>query len=61
MEVRLNLAFPEFCIYKGRSTLVPIVPKIFTKWRHFCEKSRQIERSSVVCSLNVNKVSRIFS
>ena len=27
----------------------------------FCEKSHQNERSSVLCSLNVNKVSRIFS
>ena len=57
MEVRLNLAFPEFCIYKGRSTLVPIVPKI-TKWRHFCEKSRQIERSSV--STNFHEFFRDF-
>ena len=65
MEVRLNLAFPEFCIYKGRSTLVPIVPKITARWRQmefriFCAKSRQNERSSVVCSLNVNKLSREF-
>ena len=52
--------------YKGRSTLVPVVPKITARWRQmniciFCAKSRQNERSSVVCSLNVNKLSRIFS
>ena len=51
--------------YKGRSTLVPIVPKITARWRQmefciFCAKSRQNERSSVVCSLNVNKLSREF-
>ena len=48
-----------FC--KGRSTLVPIVPKITARWRQmefciFCAKSRQNERSS----LNVNKLSREF-
>ena len=51
--------------YKGRSTLVPIVPEITARWRQmefciFCAKSRQNERSSVVCSLNVNKLSRKF-
>ena len=51
--------------YKGRSTLVPIVPIITARWRQmeFCifrAKSRQNERSSVVCSLNVNKLSREF-
>ena len=60
--IRISAVFS----YKGRSTLVPIVPKITARWRQmefciFCEKSRQNERSSVVCSLNVNKVSRIFS
>ena len=52
-------------VYKGRSTLVSIVPKITARWRQmefciFCAKSRQNERSSAVCSLNVNKLSRIF-
>ena len=52
--------------YKGRSTLVSIVPKITARWRQmefciFCAKSRQNERSSVVCSLNVSKLSRDFS
>ena len=52
--------------YKGRSTLVPIVPKITARWRQmefciFCAKSRQNERSSVVYSSNVNKLSRNFS
>ncbi len=51
---------------KGKSTLVSIVPKITARCRQmefciFCAKSRQNERSSVVCSLNVNKLSRIFS
>ena len=51
--------------YKGRSTLVPIVPKITARWRQmefciFCAKSRQNERSSVVSCLNVNKLSREF-
>ena len=51
--------------YKGRSTLVPIVPKITARWHQmefciFCAKSRQNEKSSVVCSLNVNKLSREF-
>ena len=44
--------------YKGRSTLVSIVPKIAARWRQmefciFCAKSRQNERSSVVRSLNL--------
>ena len=51
--------------YKGRSTLVPIVPKIAARWRQmefciFSAKSRQNERSTVVCSSNVNKLSREF-
>ena len=51
--------------YKGRVILVPIVPKIAARWRQiefciFCTKSRQNERSSLVCSLNVNKLSREF-
>ena len=42
------------------------VPKIAARWRQmefciFCAKSRQNEMSSVVRSLNVNKLSRIFS
>ena len=50
---------------KGRSTLVPQVPKIAARWRQmefcmFCAKSRQNERSSVVCRMNVNKLSRDF-
>ena len=50
---------------KVRSTLVPKVPKIAARWRQiefciYCAKIRQIERSSVVCSLNVNKLSREF-
>ena len=52
--------------YKERSILVSIVPKITARWRQmeFCifyAKSRQNERSFVVCSLNLNKLSRIFS
>ena len=43
---------------KENSTL----PKIAARWRQmefciFCAKPLQIERSSVVCSLNVNKLS----
>ena len=63
--------------YKERSIWVPIVPKITVRWRLYSliiakigilkfwnfpwKKSRQNERSSVLCSLNVNKVSRVFS
>ena len=58
--------------YKDRSILVPKIPKIATRcrfsatkvkleFRIFCEKSRQSERSFAICSLDVNKVSRIFS
>ena len=54
--------------YKERSILIP---KIATRCRFsaaivklkfiiFCEKSRQNERSSALCSLDVNKVSRNF-
>ena len=56
-------------LYKGRSILVPKIPKIATRclilvlenrkieiFRIFCEKSRQNERSSALCSLDVNKV-----
>ena len=51
--------------YKERSILVPLVPKITARWRQmefciFCAKSRQSERSSVVCSLKINKLSREF-
>ena len=58
--------------YKERSILVEILPKIATrcrlsnlkkhnwKFEFYREKSRQIERSFVVCSLNVNKLSRDF-
>ena len=55
----------EVGAYKERSILVQKIPKIATivklEFRIFCEKSRQNERSSALCSLNVNKVSRIFS
>ena len=59
----IGIVMPK--IYKGKSTLVPIVPKITARWRQmefciFCVKSRKNERSSVVCSLNINKLSRIF-
>ena len=57
--------------YKERSILVQKIPKIATRcrfsarivkleFRIFCEKSRQNERSSALCSLDVNKVSRNF-
>ena len=51
---------------KERSTLVPIVTKITARWRQMefcilCAKSRQNEKSSALCSMNVNIVSRIFS
>ena len=51
---------------KERSTLVQIVPKITARWGQMefcilCPKSRQNERSSVVCSFNVNKLSRLFT
>ena len=50
--------------YKGRSILVLKLPLEGVKVKSLefsVEKSRQIEGSSVRCSLNVNKVSRIFS
>ena len=51
--------------YMGISTLVPKVHKITARGRQmefciFCAKSRQNERSYVVCSLNVNKLSHFF-
>ena len=48
-------------IYKGRSILVEILPKIATRCYIAVKKSRQIDGRSALCSLNVNKVSRIFS
>ena len=65
LEADLGLDFAVVDDYKGRSTLVPIVHKITARWRQMeffilCAKSRQNERGSVVCSLNVNKLSRIF-
>ena len=48
-------------INKGKSTLVPVVPKITARRRQmkfciFIEKYRQNEMGYVVYSLNVNKV-----
>ena len=64
--------FIHALFYKERSILVQKIPKIATRcrfsativkmeFRIFCEKSRQNQRSSALCSLDVNKVSRIFS
>ena len=61
-----KLFLRRFQTNKGRSTLVPKVPKITARWRQmgfciFCAKSRQNERSSALYSLNINKLSRFFS